>query len=359
MTTLREDKTRSNDTTDRQSEPPVAYNLNKEAPMKDFIIPDYYNYLFENLESKFFAERLVRYTIFDSKPQITPAHWQDVEIFIRYYKRNVESLSDEQETNANFAILLYRIKYVIEHLTKAEIIKVLNKFFAQNPDDHKSVFDLFDQKFHAPVESLFLTQEKLTITKDNLENFDKIFEYPGWIEFTEEANQAIFAKILNNELTDTQIDYFLGASDELRHYNKWFGVLKHILTTTHNAHTFWTAGDCMSIIWRAVPEDEKSQKWFKDQLFEIFWPRVGNIWPLQNEDKIDFSQDDETQILKDSMNWLRVLDDLKERLPELGKDFKLYDRKANDKDYHPTESELKTIERERKNLMKNLINPNL
>ena len=326
--------------------------------MKDFIIPDYYDYLFDNLESKYLTERLARYTIFDIKPQITPAHWQDVEIFIRHEKRNVQSITDEQETNANFAILLYHIKYVIEHLTKAEIVKVLNQFFTQPSDNHKSIFELLDKRFHAPAESLFLTQEKLTITESDIKdfkNFDKLFEYPGWIEFTDEANTKIFEKILNNELTDTEIDFFLGASDELRHYDQWFEPLKHILETTHNAHTFWTAGDCLAIIWKAVPEDEKSQKWFKDQLFEIFWPRVGSVWPLKNEDKIDFNQNDETQILKDSISWLRVLDDLRERLPELGKDYQLYDHNAADKDYQPTEAELKNIERERGNLMKNLI----
>lgn len=326
--------------------------------MKDFIIPDHYDYLFENLESKYLAERLVRYLLFDIKPTITPAHWQDVGIFIRYKKRNVQSITDEQDTNANFAILLYHIKYIIEHLTKNQILQILNQFFTQPTDHHKSIFELFDQKFHAPVTSLFLTQEKLTITADhvkNLKNFDKLFAYPGWIEFTDEANEIIFKKILNNEFTDNQIDYYLGASDELHHYDQWFEPLKHILNTTQNAHVFWTAGDCLAIIWKAVPEDEKSQKWFRDQLYEIFWPRVGSVWPLKNEDIIDFDYNDEARILKDSINWLRVLDDLKERLPELGKDYKLYDHNANDKDYQPTEAELKTIDRERQNLIKNLI----
>ena len=330
-------------------------NFYQGGIMKDYIIPDYFDYLFENSESKFLTERLVRYLLFDIKPKTTPALWQDAEIFVRYKKRNVKSLSNEKYTNASFAILIYHIKYIIEHLTKTKILKVLNQFFAQPANHHKSIFKLFDRQLHAPIKSLFLTQEKLIVGKDNLKSFDKLFAYPGWIEFTDEANEIIFEKILNNELTDDEIDYFLGASDSFRHYDQWFEPLKHILKTTHNAHVFWTAGDCMSIIWRAVPEDEASQKWFRDQLFEIFWPRVGSIWPLKNEHKIDFDQDDDTKILKDSIGWLLVLDDLTERLPEHDKDYRLYNRKANDKDYHPTEKELKDLERERKNLAKNLI----
>ena len=174
-----------------------------------------------------------------------------------------------------------------------------------------------------------MTQEKITITKDKAENFDKIFDYPCWVDFTDDANQIIFKKILKNELADEQIDYFLGASDTFHDYDQWFNVAKHILATTNDAHVFWVAGDILSVIWRAIPEDKKSEKWFKDQVFEIFWPRVNSIWPIQNEHKIDFDQDAETKILEDSINWLHTLDDLKERLPELG-DYEVYSHNTDE-----------------------------
>lgn len=138
---------------------------------------------------------------------------------------------------------------------------------------------------------------------------------------------------MHNKLTNEQIDYFLGASDEFHDYAKWFKVAKHILTTTHDSHVFWTAGDVLSIIWKAVPADEKSQKWFKDQIYEIFWPRVSSVWPLLNEEKIVFEYDEETRILRDSIWWLRVLDDLKERLPELGEDYELFEHNTDEKDF--------------------------
>ncbi|MBR3138782.1 hypothetical protein IKG38_02115 [Candidatus Saccharibacteria bacterium] len=285
------------------------------------IIPASYDYLFDIVAEKLFAEYLVRYILFDEKPIATPALWQDAVIYIRFRQRDVWSLNEEQIKNAKYAILIYEVIYTTEHLKKPDILKILNQFFAQTPEKHKGIFELFEQKFHASLDSFIFTQEKLIVTKEMADNLSQLFAYPCWLDFTDEANQLIFDKILQDKLSDEQIDYFLGASDDIAHYDQWFKVAKHILKTTHGSHVFWTAGDILSIIWKAAPQDAKSQKWFRDEVFDIFWPRVNSIWPLLNEDKIDFDYDEDSRILKDSIGWLQVLDDLNERLPELSTDY--------------------------------------
>ena len=305
-----------------------------------FFLSDSFDYLFNKFEDRLLVDTLARYLITDEKPITTPALWQDVVIFIRFKKRDVWTLSDEQYENAMRAIFTYRIKYIIEHLKKSEILEAFTKFYAQRNDgpfghDNRpeSPLHFFEQKLHAPIDSLFLTHEKLTIDKTKLKDLDKLFAYPSWLEFTDDAIDALFAKIEKNELTDEQIDYIFGATDGIKNYDKWFSVAKHALMTTNNPHTFWTAGDILATIRRAVPKDKKSQKWINDQIFEIFWPRVGSVWPLQNEDKLDFDFSDAGAILADSINWLRTLPDLKTRLPELKADFKLTDFDTDDKDF--------------------------
>ena len=298
--------------------------------------------LFDSSEDKRFVDCLVRYIITDAKPVTTPELWQDVAIYIRYHKRDVWSITADQHDKSERAILVYRIKYIIDHLTKSQIAKILAEFYKQEEYVHSeyafSPHYFFEQKFHAPVDSLFLTQEKLIIDKKQLQNFDQdfnqLFEYPCWIEFTDSANQLIFDKILKDELTDEQIDYFLGASDTLKNYDQWFKVIKHILQTTHNSHTFWTAGDCLAIIRKAFPKDQKSQKWINDQIFEIFWPRIANLWPLENHDRLWLTADEDMEILDDSVNWLQTLEDLKTRLPELRKDLTFYEYDTDDHDFH-------------------------
>ncbi|MDO5452029.1 MAG: hypothetical protein Q4F56_02985 [Candidatus Saccharibacteria bacterium] len=297
------------------------------------VIPRMYDELFGNLAEKRFAEYLIDFLVFGVMPETTPALWQDVEIYIRYKKRDVWSLDESGFVNARKALVVYQAKYVIEHLKKAEILGVLNKFFRQvDEDGDEALLEMFEEKLHAPINSLIMVQEKLIVGKDDLGKFDELFRYPGWIEFSDEANEAVFEKILKNELTDEQIDYFFGASDTMRGYDKWFKVTKHVLMTTKNAHTFWTAGDVLSIIWRAIPEDEAAQKWFKDEIFEIFWSRVGSIWPMINRDKLDLDEDG-VDLLMDAISWLNVLDDLKERLPELGDDYELEEHPTSEEEF--------------------------
>ena len=309
-------------------------------------IPDTLNYLFSDKDEKDFAEGLIAYLIMGQEPKIDSAVWQDAEIFTRYLKRDVWTLDNEKRQAARDALILYRVKYAILHLTKLEIIEILNRFFASNGKE--GLLEIFAKKFHAPIDDLILTQEKRIVTRKDLKDFDKIFEYPRWIEFDEEALETIFEKIENDELNDEQISYFLGATDDIDGYDRWFEVAKHVLLSTDNPHTFWVAGDILSIIWRAAPKDEKSQKWFNEQIFEIFWPRVGSVWPMLNKDKIDFDEDDEARILSDAIGWLEMLDDLKERLTDLGDDFEMVKYSTDEEDFKNALSHLARLLEEHK-----------
>lgn len=312
--------------------------MQNSAPNTNSFLSHSFDYLFDDAEDKALVDCLARFIITGDRPVTTPAQWQDVAMFIRYKKRDVWALSKEQFDNAKYAIFIYRVKYIIEHLSKQEIIKCLNDFYSQRNDKHYdpdykiSPLRFFEQKFHASIDSLFLTQEKLVIDKNQAKDFDKLFAYPCWLEFTDEALDQIFENILQDKYTDEQLDYFLGASDDLKDYDKWFKVAKHILETTNNHHVFWTAGDILSAIRRAVPPDQGSQKWFNDQIFEIFWPRVGSVWPLQHEETLDTSTL-ETNILIDSIGWLHTLSDIQERLPDLGDDFIINDFNTDDDDF--------------------------
>ena len=71
------------------------------------IIPASYDYLFDIVAEKLFAEYLVRYILFDEKPITTPALWQDAVIYIRFRQRDVWALSEEQIKNLAIITRLY------------------------------------------------------------------------------------------------------------------------------------------------------------------------------------------------------------------------------------------------------------
>ena len=294
---------------------------------KIFTISEEYDDYFVSDAEKQMVEELAAYLTLGIERKTTPEMWQDVEKLIRYVKRKVFSLDIEEKDNAEKAMQFYCTKYIIHHMKKTEIMEMLNKFFAEPDEEHpkKPLSGLLMEKFHTDVDNLILIQEKRIVKAKDLEDFDKsfnaIFEYPAWVEFDDEATDLIYKKILNNELTDEQIDYFLGSGDDMKNYDKLYPVVKHILMTTKNAHTYWVAGDVLNIIWAAASLDDKTEQWIRDEIFEIFFARLGSVWPLKNRNLIQMEEDDDSKILLDAISWLDSLPDLKKRLPELPKDY--------------------------------------
>ena len=281
------------------------------------MIPYHYRKVFNNPPDLKFASKLIAYTIYDAEPEFSPVIWQDASIYIRAKKRGVYSLTKEQAEKGELALIGYKVKLLGEKLGKVGIVELLNELFSYKNREivHKSIDKIIEEKLHAPIIDLLTVQEKRIVTKDDLKDFDSLFVYPTWLEFDDEVRAEIHKRILNNELSDEQISYYLGSSEEHEHYVELYPVVKHILKTTNNPQTFWTAGDVLNLIWIAVPEE--LNEWFKDEVFSIFWPRVNSTWAIVNTELIIHG--DNTAILRDSIGWLKSLDDLSDRLPELKK----------------------------------------
>ena len=69
---------------------------------------------------------------------------------------------------------------------------------------------------------------------------------------------------------------------------------------------------------------------------------------MLNKDKIDFDEDDEARILSDAIGWLEMLDDLKERLTDLGDDFEMVKYSTDEEDFKNALSHLARLLEEHK-----------
>ena len=278
-------------------------------------IPQYYKRVLTSPIEEKFVSALIGLVIYNIEPEITPAIWQNAAIYVRFRKRGVWTLSDERMYNGLVALVKYRVKFLEERMGKTGILEILNELFdeANVLKMRKSIDEIIEKRLHAPIDDFLMIQEERIVSKDELKDFDKIFAYPGWLEFDDGARAEVYRKILNDELSAEQVSYYLGSSERYEHFVELYPVAKHILETTTDPQLFWTAGDVLNMIWIAAPES--MEKWFRDEIFEIFWPRVKNAWVIANVDKI--TETDETLILRDSIGWLKSLDDLMVRLPEL------------------------------------------
>lgn len=241
--------------------------------------------------------------VLENQPRI----WQDALIYLRMVNRKINHLDNLELIDGRIAFCAYAAKYQLEN-------------------GQKDLMELFAE---------FYNSEQATIidVKD-LDNFDSFFEYPRRIEFTPEAHEEIIRRILNDEMSDDQIDLYLGAEESSRFgYSKLYPALKHILQTTTNAHLFWTAGDVLAIIWRLLPDSDKElDSWFNQELHDIFWPRA-NAKGLQllTSEKI---------IANDSLDWVVNNPDCKALEPKL---WKRLEQLAEDKKLGPDDVNLPAV----------------
>ena len=216
-----------------------------------------------------------------NKPRI----WQDAMIYLRLLNRHINRLDTLEILDGRIAFLAYAAKYKIETGKEKNLDELLPIFY--NP------------------------QQATKVDVTDLDNFDHLFEYPHRIEFTPAAHEEIIRRILNDEMSSEQIDFYLGTEESSDFgYSKLYPALKHILLTTTDAHLFWTAGDVLAIIWRLLPDSNKElDSWFNQELYDIFWPRVhdSSLRLLTSE----------KQIFNDSLSWVVNNPDCKKLNPEL------------------------------------------
>jgi hypothetical protein len=91
-------------------------------------------------------------------------------------------------------------------------------------------------------------------------------------------------------------------------------------TDSENADSlFWFACEVIDRAWRYLEEDKKIQKKYRDFVYELFWPRLGSIWPLEFCHLISFNNNTFRSIVTNSANMLLGLEDLPERNDDIRK----------------------------------------
>lgn len=248
-----------------------------------------------------------------------PAIWQDAQIYLRALDKRLYCIDEEAIQNGKNALNSYRAKYAMKKLGRHGIRKLLERFFDFNQLEANAgnFIKMLNKALGEDIQEVFLNQTPIYVRVDDLGKFDTFFEYPGWIEFTPEANDEIIRRILHNEMTNEQIDFYLGAEHKTTELYRLYPTLKHILKTTNDDHLFWKAGDMLAIIWRLLPdENKKLDKWFNKELYDIFWSRIEDVNQIKSYQDLALP-DDKKRIFDDALGWIVNNPNLKALNPEL------------------------------------------
>ena len=243
----------------------------------------------------------------------TPATWQDAMIYIRYHDGRLTNISPNEISNGADTLLNYRVRYITRHFTDKSIIAALGMLFDLNQLDQNvnKLYELLSlATCEKDLEHKFLNQKLQKVTELNFSKFDDMFEYPVWFEFSDEVTEQIIQRILDDKLQDYQIDYYLGVEEHHHDYAKIYPAIKHIITNTYDQHLLWTAGDVLNLIWKAIPDDEQLQAWFRREVYQMYWPKIGSVWPIQHYDEFKFENKNKQKIFDDALSWVLCLKDI-------------------------------------------------
>lgn len=248
------------------------------------------------------------------------------------------------------ALRLYSAKYILEQLGEHKTKKVLSQFFDFNKlaAHAGKLYDFIDIALGElnPVNKFLNQTEPHIVTADELELCDDFCKYPIWISFSPDADSKLIDNILHDKLTDKQLKHYLYTCGESSNLVELYPAIKHILKTTEDKTVFYLAGDILNKIWKNLPDDKVLKSWFEQEVHDIYWKRVGGIWPIEHSQELSSSQNNNTEhnynlrdflsvgsckdlpsILEDSIRWITCLDRTN---PELEKYFNNLTKKKFD-----------------------------
>lgn len=249
----------------------------------------------------------------------SPTIWQDAQTLLRTLDRRIYCTDEDDIEYGEKALTSYQAKYAINKLGQHGVRKLFKRLFnfSQLESNAGNFIKRLNEALGEDIQEVFSNQTPVYVGVDDLDKFNAFFEYPRWIEFTPEANDEIIRRILHDEMSSTQIDFYLGAEHQTTELYKLYPALKHIIKTTTSAHSFWKAGDILYIIWRLLPdEDKRLDKWLNDELYDMFWSRIGDIDQIKSYEYLGLLYD-KKQIFDDALGWIVNNPNLKIRNPEL------------------------------------------
>lgn len=266
-----------------------------------------------------------------------PEAYQNIIIYNRYLRGSVNNLSDDSIGAGEKSIGIYQARYVIEKLPKEKIKKALygvpplaNEAGGVTDDWLKEV-DKKGAVIYQKISKLldeddfidkFTKLDTVRVTAPMLDDYDALFRYPAFLEFTPKAHEIIHKRIKNDEINSRIIDYYFSFADTYEETVALFPLLEEVITNTTDDHLLWTAGDALNVIWKLVPSsDEYLNARFEKQIYNMYWPRINSLWPIVNYPKFEFKEERDSKIFDDALGWVTSLNTLTKINPDFGNYF--------------------------------------
>ena len=230
---------------------------------------------------------------------------------------------------------LYRLNYATEKLGWNKIDEIFSDIVLKGK---RSVFQSLDNALGEHIEDVFSKLETVhtsnTSFADHTDNsFSQLFDRPVLVNFTPTAHRKIIESIQKMNPSSlrahatTIANYFANYkfNEDNLSYAEVLPAVIHVIkylpaddfNHTHTDQLFWVASDIIDMVWRYIDEDEKYQEKYRNLVYNLFWPRIGSVWPIAHFNEFKFNEPVAEGIFNDSLGFVLSLKDVLERNDEL------------------------------------------
>lgn len=285
----------------------------------------------------------------------SPLDYYNAVRYIRHKKEQTFILNWVDEADCRRALQKYRLRYIVDKIGWNALNGIIDELV------EKGQFNIFErvsivagekvEKIYSEVDTVQADGVARIIdhTRSNTTAFyhelaDKIFLHPRIISFTKEERAKIHSSLMECSLNPNGrgIGLYLAnyiLSEDKLSYVEILPVVARIIRDLpvndfnheHIDDLFWLCGGIIDSCWRYIPEDEAIQKQFRDFIYNLYWPRVGSLWPILHRNEFSFNENAANKIFDDAASFIASLNDIDERNPEI----KNYlEENANDTAYY-------------------------
>ena len=162
---------------------------------------------------------------------------------------------------------------------------------------------------------------------------EELFSHPILIDFSQPERAAIITTIyqMNDDefvYNNHGIGYFL--ANFLLHEAEWsfkeiLPVAIYLMTETPirqpesptASEVSWLCSEIIERCYKLLPDDKTVQKHYEDLIYQIYWPRIGSLWPLLHWHKFEFKETFKREDLIEAANYILNLPDIEKRNSEI------------------------------------------
>ncbi|MBQ1298696.1 hypothetical protein IIY24_02575 [Candidatus Saccharibacteria bacterium] len=255
--------------------------------------------------------------------------------FIRHKNKENFILNRDELFECDLSFQKYRLNYIVNKLGWNKLNNLITKMIKEESFD---LFPRLNDLLEENVKDIFNKIEVINSNQTSLDPLDEtciknLFLKPVIVNFTKEANSTIIKNILNCpkssfNLNAKSVAYYLAnyiLNEDKLPYTDILPAIVHIIEVlpnedtnhTHIEDLFWICGEIINNAWKYLEETEESQKKYRGLVYDIYWPRVGSLWPVIHYEEFSFKEQSTEKIFLDSLAFVMSLNDIDERNEEI------------------------------------------